>query len=59
MPRNSKAGGPQGRKAGRLSHVDARGRVKMVDVGDKPVTNREAIARGSITMVWSTALIMS
>jgi cyclic pyranopterin phosphate synthase len=38
------------RKAGRLSHVDARGRVKMVDVGDKPVTNREAIARGTITM---------
>jgi cyclic pyranopterin phosphate synthase len=34
----------------RLSHVDARGRVKMVDVGDKPVTAREAIARGSITM---------
>ena len=34
----------------RLSHVDARGRVKMVDVGDKPVTAREAIARGSIQM---------
>jgi cyclic pyranopterin phosphate synthase len=34
----------------RLSHVDARGRVKMVDVGDKPATAREAIARGSITM---------
>jgi cyclic pyranopterin phosphate synthase len=33
-----------------LSHVDARGRVKMVDVGAKPVTDREAIARGSITM---------
>jgi len=33
-----------------LSHVDARGRVKMVDVGDKPVSDREAIARGSITM---------
>jgi cyclic pyranopterin phosphate synthase len=33
-----------------LSHVDARGRVKMVDVGDKPVTAREAIARGSIQM---------
>jgi cyclic pyranopterin phosphate synthase len=30
--------------------VDARGRVKMVDVGDKPVTNREAVARGTITM---------
>ena len=33
-----------------LSHVDARGRVKMVDVGEKPVTAREAIARGSIAM---------
>ncbi len=33
-----------------LSHVDRRGRVKMVDVGDKPVTRREAIARGSIAM---------
>jgi cyclic pyranopterin monophosphate synthase len=40
-------------RAGRdrkLSHVDARGRVRMVDVGAKPVTEREAIARGSITM---------
>src|SRR4051794_38678510 len=36
--------------AGRLSHVDARGRVKMVDVGDKPVTDREAVAEGSIRM---------
>ena len=34
----------------RLSHVDARGRVTMVDVGGKPVTTREAVARGSITM---------
>jgi len=34
----------------RLSHVDARGRVRMVDVGSKPVTEREAIARGSIRM---------
>jgi cyclic pyranopterin phosphate synthase len=34
----------------RLSHVDARGRVKMVDVGEKPATRREAIARGSIRM---------
>jgi cyclic pyranopterin phosphate synthase len=33
-----------------LSHVDARGRVKMVDVGAKPVTSREAVARGSISM---------
>jgi cyclic pyranopterin phosphate synthase len=34
----------------RLSHVDARGRMRMVDVGDKPVTTREATARGSIRM---------
>ena len=34
----------------KLTHVDSRGRVKMVDVGGKPVTAREAIARGSITM---------
>jgi cyclic pyranopterin phosphate synthase len=33
-----------------LSHVDARGRIKMVDVGEKPITDREAIARGSIAM---------
>lgn len=33
-----------------LSHVDTRGRVKMVDVGAKPVTAREAVARGSIMM---------
>jgi cyclic pyranopterin phosphate synthase len=38
------------RSPARLSHVDARGRVKMVDVGGKPITAREAIARGSIAM---------
>jgi cyclic pyranopterin monophosphate synthase len=36
--------------AKKLSHVDERGRVKMVDVGAKPATAREAVARGSITM---------
>ncbi len=50
MPRNNTAGTQKGRRAARLSHVDARGRIKMVDVGDKPVTSREAIARGTITM---------
>jgi cyclic pyranopterin phosphate synthase len=34
----------------RLSHVDTRGRVKMVDVGSKAVTAREAVARGIVTM---------
>src|SRR5947207_14620827 len=46
--KKSRAG--KSRRTGRLSHVDARGRVRMVDVGAKPVTEREAIARGSIRM---------
>jgi len=33
-----------------LSHLDAQGRARMVDVGDKPVTAREAIAEGFITL---------
>jgi cyclic pyranopterin phosphate synthase len=42
---------PRGRsRAPKLSHVDERGRIKMVDVGAKVVTRREAIARGSISM---------
>jgi molybdenum cofactor biosynthesis enzyme len=35
------------RRAARLSHVDAEGRVRMVDVGEKPVTIREAVARAA------------
>lgn len=34
----------------RLSHVDAAGRIRMVDVGGKAVTAREAVARGHIAM---------
>jgi cyclic pyranopterin monophosphate synthase len=43
---------PRTRKAGaaRLSHLDARGRARMVDVGAKPVTEREAVARGVVRM---------
>ena len=37
-------------ESGRLSHVDARGRVRMVDVSDKATTAREAVARATITM---------
>jgi len=45
-PRRAKAA----REAARLSHVDATGAVRMVDVSDKAVTAREAVARGRITM---------
>lgn len=31
---------------GRLSHVDSRGQARMVDVGDKQVTARRAVAEG-------------
>jgi cyclic pyranopterin monophosphate synthase len=34
----------------RLSHLDGRGKARMVDVGDKPATSRQAVARGEITM---------
>jgi cyclic pyranopterin phosphate synthase len=37
-------------KRSKLSHVGASGVVRMVDVGGKPVTSREAVARGAITM---------
>ena len=33
-----------------LTHVDLRGRAQMVDVGQKPITEREAVARGSVSM---------
>jgi cyclic pyranopterin monophosphate synthase len=36
--------------AARLSHIDKRGKVRMVDVSGKPATAREAVARGRITM---------
>ena len=44
------AGQPGRPVAARLSHVDARGRVTMVDVGAKAATAREAVARGAIRM---------
>jgi len=43
-PRSRKAAAPT------LSHLDRRGKARMVDVGDKPATSREARAEGEITM---------
>lgn len=34
--------------AAKLSHIDVRGQARMVNVGGKPVTTREATARGMI-----------
>jgi cyclic pyranopterin monophosphate synthase len=40
---------------GELSHVDAAGDVRMVDVGDKPVSRRRAVARATVRMQSETA----
>jgi cyclic pyranopterin phosphate synthase len=37
-----------------LTHLDAHGQVRMVDVGAKAVTRREAIARGAVRMAPAT-----
>ncbi|MCB0162494.1 MAG: cyclic pyranopterin monophosphate synthase MoaC, partial [Caldilineaceae bacterium] len=33
-----------------LTHLDAHGHAAMVDVGDKAVTSRTAVARGEVRM---------
>ncbi len=38
-----------------LSHVDATGAVRMVDVGGKPVSRRRAVARAEVRMAPETA----
>jgi len=38
-----------------LSHVDAAGRVRMVDVGGKPHSRRRAVARAAVRMAASTS----
>lgn len=45
MPRSRRAAA-----GSRLSHLDGEGQARMVDVSDKPVTAREAVARGRITI---------
>ena len=38
-----------------LSHLDKTGAARMVDVGDKPVTAREAVAEGRVRMAPETS----
>jgi len=42
----------------RFSHLDAHGKARMVDVGDKPVTRRLAIAAGEITLAPETIRLL-
>ena len=38
----------------KLTHIDSKGRPKMVDISEKPDTQREAVARGTVRMQDST-----
>jgi cyclic pyranopterin monophosphate synthase len=47
MPRKSSR---KSSKSGSLTHIDARGEARMVDVSAKPATERVAIAEGRVVM---------
>jgi cyclic pyranopterin monophosphate synthase len=47
------------KRRAQLSHVDARGRARMVDVGSKSVTRRVAVARGAVRMRPETAALIA
>jgi len=42
-----------------LSHLDAEGRARMVNVGEKPVTERICVARGAVRMAPETLAMIS
>ncbi len=44
---------------GGFSHLDAKGRARMVDVGDKDETRRRAVARAKVTMSPETVAALS
>ena len=44
---------------GKLSHFDAAGQAHMVDVSDKEITSRIAVAEGHITMTSETLALVS
>jgi len=43
----------------KLTHLDRQGRAKMVDVTGKPVTEREAVAMGSVSMKRETLKLIA
>lgn len=44
---------------GKLSHMDSQGNAKMVDVGDKPFSQRCAIARGCVRVAPNTLQLIT
>jgi cyclic pyranopterin phosphate synthase len=58
-PGQQKAGEPASRKERRkLSHVDRLGRPRMVDVSDKPVSARRAVAEATVKMDQETLTLV-
>ena len=54
--------GPPGedpRGAGGLTHLDTTGRARMVDVGDKPASDRRAVARAVVRVSPETAALVA
>jgi cyclic pyranopterin phosphate synthase len=47
------------RPRARLSHVDSQGEARMVDVGDKPETAREAVASAAVRMKPATLALVA
>lgn len=43
----------------RLTHTDERGQARMVDVADKDVTRRRAVARGRVRMAPATVRLLA
>ncbi|MFT5441523.1 MAG: cyclic pyranopterin phosphate synthase [Myxococcota bacterium] len=41
-------------QAGELTHVDAKGRVRMVNIGEKQITHRVCVARARVLMAAAT-----
>ena len=54
VPSEKEKGGPKAAVVQELTHIDALGRPRMVDVSDKPDTQREAVAKGVVRMQAST-----
>lgn len=54
MSRSAKKSGGDGSGPGALTHLDAEGRARMVDVGEKPITHRRSVARCEVKMAAET-----
>ena len=46
-------------REGELPHLRADGRARMVDVGDKPITRRVAVASGKVHMNEATLVLIA